>query len=43
MSGEAAIPHWMFDAPFSFRMFFDQRSLPLRASRQRSSPVAPSA
>ena len=43
MSGEAAMPHLRFFAPASCRMLVRQTTRPVAASRQRSSPLAPSA
>jgi hypothetical protein len=37
------MPHVALVAPLSLRMFFDQSARPVFASRQRSSPVPPSA
>jgi hypothetical protein len=42
-SGAAAMPHCRFVAPPSSRMFVRQTTAPVASSRQRSSPVPPSA
>src|SRR6185369_6028271 len=43
ISGDAAMAHGRFEAWLSDRMFLPHMTAPLLASRQRSSPVAPSA